>query len=73
MTRNVKYRFGRVIKIDVDGRQNKVRIRYRNAAETVFREVDRQVKDVVLIQGSEELNFNSREHCLAASIQQKYL
>ena len=72
-TRNVKYRFGRVIKIDVDGRQNKVRIRYRNAAETVFREVDRQVKDVVLIQGSEELDFNSREHCLAASIQQKYL
>ena len=72
-SRNIKYRYGRIIKTDVHGRGNKVRIRYRNSSEAISREVDRNVKDIVLIQGSDEIDFNSLEHCLAANIQKRYL
>ena len=72
-SRNVKYKFGRVIQVNVDGRQNKIRIRYRNSIEVVHREVDRNVKDVVLLHGSNEIDFNSIEHQLAATVQAKYL
>ena len=72
-SRNVKYKYGRILDTNVDGRPNKVKIEYRNANEVVKRIVDRNVKDVVLIKGSNEIDFNSPEHCIAAGIQQKYL
>ena len=71
--RNVKYKFGRVIEINVDGRDNKVKVEYHNATEVVRRVAIRSVKDLVLIKGINEIDFNSHEHCLVASLQQKYL
>ena len=36
--RNVKYKYGRVVEVNVDGRLNKIRIKYKNADE-VFRKI----------------------------------
>ena len=72
-SRNCKYKFGRVIQTDIDGRKNKIKIRYRNASEVISREVERSVKDVVLIHGTNEIDFNTQEHYLAAEIQSRYL
>ena len=57
----------------MDGRFNKVNIEYKNADETVKRRVQRNIKDLVLILGAEEIDFNSVEHQLAATIQERYL
>ena len=72
-SRNIKYKFGRIKDVDVEGRGNKVRIVYRNNDETVMREIERSIKDVVLILGVDEIDFNTTEHCIAATIQRKYL
>ncbi len=72
-TRNIQYKFGRVIEIEVDGRINKVKVKCRNASERVYREVLRNVKDLVLIDSVNDINFNSPSHYLAASLQRKYL
>jgi hypothetical protein len=72
-TRNIRYKFGRIIGTGIDGRANKVKIQYRNASEAIFRTADRNVKDLVLIKGIDEIDFNSESHCLAASIQRKFL
>ena len=50
-SRNIRYKFGRIIGTGIDGRANKVKIQYRNASEAIFRTVDRNVKDLVLIKG----------------------
>ena len=72
-SRNIRYKFGRIIGTGIDGRANKVKIQYRNASEAIFRTVDRNVKDLVLIKGIDEIDFNSDSHRLAASIQRKFL
>ena len=72
-SRNKRYKYGRVVKINLDGRPNKILIKYRNAGEAIYREVERNVKDVILIQAASEIDFNTTEHKLAASIQRKYL
>ena len=71
--RNVHYKYGRICNTSVDGREDKVTISYRNATEVVMRTVDRKIKDLVLIIGSDELDFNTYEHQLASWVQQKYL
>jgi hypothetical protein len=71
--RNIGYRYGRVIATKVDGRVNKVVVEYRIADEVVMRKVERNIKDLVLILGTDEISFNSTEHQLASWIQQKYL
>lgn len=72
-SRNIKYHYGRVIETCVEGRTNKVKILYRNATEAVNRIIDRNVKDIVLIKGIDEIDFNTESHFLAASIQRKFL
>ena len=72
-SRNVRHKYGRILSTNVDGRPNKVRIIYKNHSETIMREVERNIKDVVLIRGSNEIDFNTVEHYLAARIQRKYL
>ena len=72
-TRNIQYKFGRVVEVEIDGGINKVRVKYRNATETVYTEVIRNVKDLVLIDSVNDINFNSPSHYLASSQQQKYL
>ena len=72
-SRNICYKYGKITDTNIDGRQNKVAIRYRNFTETVAREVERNIKDVVLIVGINEVDFNSQEHFLAAHIQGRYL
>ena len=72
-SRNVVYKYGRVIETCVDGRINKVTVEYRNPDEVVKRRVHRNIKDLVLILGSDELDFNTNEHRLAIEIQQKFL
>ncbi len=52
---------------------NKVIVEYRNADECVKRKVERNIKDLVLILSSDEIDFNSTEHQLASWVQQKYL
>ena len=72
-SRNKVYKYGRVIKLNVDGRINKVLVEYRNADEVVMRQVERNIKDLVLILGCEEIGFNTLEHYLASWVQQKHL
>ena len=72
-SRNIGYRYGKVIEVNVDGRVNKTRIKYRNADEVVFREVIRNVKDLILILGSGDIDFNTQEHYLQSVIQKRYL
>ena len=72
-SRNTKFKFGRIVATMVDGRQNKVRVQYQNATEAVKRIVERSVKDLVLIKGADEIDFNCHEHQLASAIQQRYL
>ena len=62
-----------MISTAVDGRLNKIGVKYKNASETIWREADRNVKEVVFIQGTEELDFNTIEHYLAANVQKQYL
>ena len=63
----------RVVEVNVDGRINKTRVSYKNADEVISREVLRNVKDLVLIQGTNEVDFNTYEHYLVSTIQAKYL
>ena len=72
-SRNVAYKYGRVVETHVDGRANKVKVSYRNSDEVLMRTADRNIKDLVLILGSDEIDFNTHEHQLASRIQQKYL
>ena len=72
-TRNIKYKYGKIVETNVDGRINKVVVEYRNYEEVVKRRVERSIKDLVLILASDEIDFNSKEHQLASYIQQKYL
>ncbi len=72
-SRNKVYKYGRVIKLNVDGRINKVLVEYRNADEVVMRQVERNIKDLVLILGCEEIGFNTLEHYLASWVQRKHL
>jgi hypothetical protein len=72
-SRNVQYKYGRITATFVDGRINKCTVEYRNSDEVVIRSVDRTVDNLVLIVGSNEVDFNSYEHQLASWIQQKYL
>lgn len=71
-SRNIKLKYGRVIATMVDGRQNKVKVEYQNAGEAVKRIAERSVKDLIKIKGVEEVDFNTREHHLAAAIQRKF-
>ena len=72
-SRNIEYKYGKIIETNVDGRINKVLVEYRNADECVKRKVERNIKDLVLILSSDEIDFNSAEHQLASWVQQKYL
>lgn len=72
-SRNIVYKYGRVVETCLEGRINKVLIEYRNADEVVMRQVPRNIKDLVLILGCEEIGFNTREHHLASWVQRKYL
>ena len=65
--RNITWKFGKVIKTFVDGRKGKVRILYKNADEAVFREIERHVSDVVLLQSLHDLDLNTREHYASLS------
>ncbi len=67
------YKYGRVIKLNLDGRINKVLVEYRIADEVVMRQVEPNIKDLVLILGCEEIGFNTLEHYLASWVQQKHL
>ena len=72
-TRNTIYKYGRVIATNVEGRINKTLIEYRNADEVKMRQVERNIKHLVLILGCEEVEFNTIEHYLAVGVQRKYL
>ena len=70
-TRNITYQYGRVKELFVDGRANKVLLEYQNSNEVVKRKTTKNVKDLAVM-NSNELDFNTSEHMLAAAIQQKY-
>ena len=72
-TRNQRYKYGRVISINVGGRINKTLVEYRNADEVKMRQVERNIKHLVLILGCEEVEFNTLEHYLAIDVQRKHL
>ena len=72
-SRNIHFKYGRIMRTDVDGRVNKVRIKYRNADEVVMREVERNIKDVILIIGVDEIDFNTSDHYTAVALQERYL
>jgi hypothetical protein len=72
-SRNSKYKFGRIVENYVDGRENKVRIKYKNAEEVVFRETCRNSQDVVLINSLNDIEFNTREHYEAMALQRRFL
>ena len=71
--RNKDWKFGRIVENYVDGNPGRVRILYRNANETTFRETTRHLKDVCLISTLDEISFNTEEHRLAMEHQKKYL
>lgn len=71
--RNTVYKYGRILEVFVEGRANKVAVEYRNATETVNRTVYRNVSNLVLILGSDEISYNTYEHSVAAMAQRKYL
>ena len=72
-TRNTVYKYGRIVEVFVEGRQNKVLVEYTNATESVKRTVHRSVSNLVLILGSNEISYNTYEHSVAAMAQRKYL
>lgn len=71
--RNVVYKFGRVLSNFVDGRCNKITIKYRNATEKVFRQVDRTIDEVSIIMSLEDLKFDTMHQQLLKDLQLKYL
>ena len=71
-TRNCAYKFGRIIELCVDGRDNKVRVEYQNSNECVKRTCTRNIQNLVLILGEDEVAFNTVEHHMAACVQRKY-
>jgi len=72
-SRNCKYKFGKIAAVNVDGRPNKITIKYRNAQEVNPREVDRNIRDVVLIRSINDVDFNNPENWIAQEAQRKYL
>lgn len=72
-SRNSVYKFGRIIEIDIHGRQNKVKVQYQNYNESVKRTVYRNVQNLVLILSSCEISMNTYEHFAASWAQKKYL
>lgn len=71
-SRNVGYKFGRIIANYVDGRENKVTIKYKNSTETVFRKLDRHVEEIVIILSLEDLKFDTMHDQLLETLQSKY-
>ena len=67
--RNVVYKFGRILENYVDGRENKVLIKYKNEGEVTFREVLRHTKDVVALA---DLEFDTNQGLVIQQIQEKY-
>jgi hypothetical protein len=59
--RNERFKYGVIVEVMVDGRLNKVRIKYRNSKEVVYRETTRNVRDIVIIMDLEDLDFNTME------------
>lgn len=70
--RNVVYKFGRILENYVDGRENKVLIKYKNEGEVTFREVLRHTKDVVVILALADLEFDTNQGLVIQQIQEKY-
>jgi hypothetical protein len=71
-SRNIVWKYGRIIATRVDGRAGKIRIVYRNHNESMFRELDRHLSDVCLISSIDDIAFNTEEHRLAMKIQGGY-
>ena len=71
-SRNVQYKFGRVIENYVDGRENKIRIKYKNSTELVFREVCRHINEIVVILSLQDLKFDTM-HQQLHELQMKHL
>ena len=71
--RNIAYKFGRVISTFVDGRYNKITVKYRNATEKVFRQVNRTIDEVSIILSLEDLKFDTMHQQLFKDMQLKYL
>jgi len=72
-SRNKCWKFGRILANYVNGRSSLVNICYRNANESVFRELERHVSDVCIISHVDEISFNTVEHKMALDAQRKYL
>ena len=71
--RNKTWKYGKITQNYVDGRRGKVKILYKNSGEAIFREVERHLSDVVLIQSINDVDFNTVEHRRAMEIHRKYL
>ena len=72
-SRNVIYKYGRVTQNYVDGRENKIRIRYKNSTESVYREVYRHVNEIVVILSLQDLQFETVHQQLLHDLKSKYL
>jgi len=69
-SRNKCWKFGRILANYVNGRSSLVNICYRNANESVFRELERHVSDVCIISHVDEICFNTVEHKMALDAQE---
>ena len=72
-SRNIQMKYGRVVENYVDGRENKIRIKYKNSTEIVFREVCRHVNEIVVILSLQDLKFDTMHEQLLNELQMKHL
>lgn len=72
-SRNIQFKYGLVEETEVHGRPNKIRIKYRNPGETIFREAERSIQNVTLIIGINDVDFNTSEHYIVAALQRRHL
>ena len=70
-SRNIEWKFGKIVEVTVEGRKSKVRIEYNNHNEVVKRRVLRHLSHVTLLKRMEELDFNTRSHKMALEHQFK--
>ena len=71
--RNERFKYGMITETCVDGRLNRVRIKYRNSNEVVHRSTTRNVRDIVIIMNLEDLDFNTVDQQLINKANVMYL
>ena len=61
-----------IVETCLDGRDNKVLVEYQNSTEAVKRRVARNIQNLVLILGVDEISFNTYKHFQATYAQSKF-